>query len=256
MKCRVKLLVTFLLMICMTVGVSIQSKASDAVKLNKSRVVVDLSGDTVQLKVKNTTSKVKWSSADENLVKVNKKGELAPNEVGVTTVTATVDGKKYNCKVIVVDYAGMSDEQKEVVAFAVKHVGNRYVYGGSSLTKGTDCSGFTMSVYGNFGYDLVHNAKGQMDTVKKVSMKKIKPGDLIFYGSSKASCSHVAMYIGHDKVVHASNEQTGITISDFNYRNYVGVGRVLETETYTPDGKEFIENTNSLDEMARYAKSR
>ena len=63
-------------------------------------------------------------------------------------------------------------------------------------------------------------------------MKNIKPGDLIFYGSSKKNCSHVALYIGNNKVVHASTESTGIVVSDYNYRKYVGVGRVLKKATY------------------------
>ena len=63
-------------------------------------------------------------------------------------------------------------------------------------------------------------------------MRDIKPGDLIFYGSSKKACSHVALYIGNGKVVHASTETTGIVVSDYKYRKYVAVGRVLETETY------------------------
>lgn len=249
MKFRLRLLVTFLLMITMTMGVTSQTKAAGTVKLNKTKVVVDLS-EEVQLKVKNTTSKVKWSSADENIVKVDKQGNLSPKAVGYTTVTATVSGKKYNCRVIVVDYEGMSDEQKEVIGFALKHVGNRYVYGGSSLTKGTDCSGFTMAVYGNFGYDLVHNAYGQMVSVKKVTMKKIKPGDLIFYGRSRSSCSHVALYIGNEKVVHASNPENGITISEYDYRKHVGVGRVLKKETYTPEG------IDVTDDVTKFATSK
>jgi cell wall-associated NlpC family hydrolase len=81
-------------------------------------------------------------------------------------------------------------------------------------------------------------------------MKKIKPGDLIFYGTSKSNCSHVAMYIGNQKVVHASTERTGITISDYKYRKYVGVGRVLKTETYsTPD-------VEKEDSVTRYASGK
>ena len=85
-----------------------------------------------------------------------------------------------------------------------------------------------MAVYKKFGYNLFHNAYQQMKDTKKVKMKKIQPGDLIFYGSSKKNCSHVALYIGNEKVVHASTESTGIVISDYDYRKYVGVGRVLK----------------------------
>ncbi|MCM1180569.1 MAG: NlpC/P60 family protein [Clostridium sp.] len=225
-----------LLTLFLTAGLFVKVEvveAAGAVKLNKQKIVLEME-DSYQLKVKNTTKKIKWSSSDKKVVKVNSKGTLTPTGVGAATVTAKVGSKKYKCKVTVADYNGMSEEQKAVVSYALQYVGNRYVYGGSSLTKGTDCSGFTMAVYKKFGYSLPHNAYSQLTkkSVKKVSMKKIKPGDLIFYGASKKSCSHVALYIGNEKVVHASTESTGITISDYTYRKYVGVGRVLKKETY------------------------
>ena len=240
MKCRILGLFSLLLTLCMLGGVSIKAEAAGAVKLNKKKTVLEL-GEGEQLKVKNTDKKVKWSSEDKSVVKVDSQGRITSTGAGSTKVTAKVGKKKYTCKVTVADYTGMSDEQKEVVSFALQYVGNKYVYGGSSLTKGTDCSGFTMSVYKEFGYDLPHNAYDQMTakSVKKVKMSKIKPGDLIFYGSSKRSCSHVALYIGNQMVVHASTESTGITISDYQYRKYVGVGRVLKKETYSnPEGSE------------------
>ena len=250
MKCRIRLVLAVLFTFGMIACLSVQAEAAGKVKLNKTKVVVEL-GDTYQLQVKNTKKKVKWSTSDSNVVKV-KKGLLTPVAVGKAVVTAKVSGKKYKCTVVVADYTGMSVEQKQVVSYALKYVGNRYVYGGSSLTKGTDCSGFTMSVYKKFGYKLTHNAYGQLTTTKQVKMKKIKPGDLIFYGSSKKSCSHVAMYIGNGKVVHASTESTGITISDYNYRKYVGVGRVLKKATYP----ETDENTDVNDDVTRMATSK
>lgn len=248
MKRKTIALFVLLFTLCLAAGVSIKAEAAGAVKLNKTKMVLEM-GDTYQLKVKNTTKKVKWSSSDKKVVKVNSKGKLTPKSVGTATVTAKVGGKKYKCKVTVADYEGMSEEQKAVVSYALKYVGNRYVYGGSSLTNGTDCSGFTMAVYKKFGYSLPHNAYSQMSkkSVKKVSLKKIKPGDLIFYGSSKKSCSHVALYIGNEKVVHASTESTGIVISDYTYRKYVGVGRVLKKETYPP---------SQNDSTTRYAVSK
>jgi len=248
MKRKTIALFVVLFTLCLTAGVSVKVKAAGAVKLNKKKIVLELE-DTYQLKVKNTTKKVKWSSSDKKIVKVNKNGKLTPKGVGTATVTAKAGGKKYKCKVTVADYEGMSEEQKAVVSYALKYVGNRYVYGGSSLTKGTDCSGFTMAVYKKFGYNLPHNAYSQLakKSVKKVSLKKIKPGDLIFYGSSKKSCSHVALYIGNEKVVHASTESTGIVISDYTYRKYVGVGRVLKKETYPP---------SQDDSTTRYAASK
>ena len=231
MKRKVGLLLITLMVLCIAAVAPIKAGAAGKVKLNKTKVVLEL-GEKEQLKVNNTTSKVKWSSSNKRVVKVNSKGVLTSRSVGSAKVTAKVKGKKYTCKVVVADYEGMSVEQKQVVSYALQYVGNRYVYGGSSLTRGTDCSGFTMSVYKKFGYKLPHNAYSQLKKTKSVKMKNIRPGDLIFYGSSKKSCSHVAMYIGNGKVVHASTETTGIVISGYKYRKYVAVGRVLKKETY------------------------
>lgn len=224
----------------------VQVEAADQSKLNQSKLVLEM-GTTYQLKMKNANAKVKWSTSDKKIVKV-KKGMLTPVSVGTAKVTARVAGQSYTCLVTVADYSGMSVEQKEVVSFALKYVGNRYRYGGTSLTNGTDCSGFTYSVYRNFGYDMKRTAYQQLCATKNVKKKNLKPGDLIFYGSSKSSCSHVALYIGNKKVVHASTESTGIVISNYDYRRIVGYGRVLKKETYP--GEEIDESVNA------YAKSR
>lgn len=220
------LIVAFVTVTCMP----LQTSAAGKVALNKNKMVLEM-GTTQTLKVKNTKKSVKWSTSNKKIVKV-KKGVLTPVSVGTATVTAKVSGKSYSCKVTVADYTGMSIEQKQVVSFALKYVGNRYRYGGTSLTDGTDCSGFTYSVYRNFGYDMKRTAYQQLCDTKSVKKKNLKPGDLIFYGSSKRSCSHVALYIGNKKVVHASTESTGIVVSDYDYRKAVGYGRVLKKATY------------------------
>lgn len=107
--------------------------------------------------------------------------------------------------------------RKDVVNYALQFVGNPYVYGGSSLTKGTDCSGFTMSVYKHFGISLPHNSASQSKCGKKVSVSDVQPGDLLFYGNG-SGISHVALYIGNGQVVHASSRKTGIKISKYNYK--------------------------------------
>lgn len=251
MKNRNLVLFTLIFAICLIAGISTKVEAAGAVKLSQSKLALGLE-EVGQLQVLNTTGNVKWSSSNKNVVTVDGNGSIVSTGVGMAKVTAKVDGKKYICKVSVADYANMSDEQKSVVSYALQYVGNKYVYGGSSLTKGTDCSGFTMSVYKKFGYNLPHNSQSQMTSksVKKVSMKKLKPGDLVFYGSSKSNCSHVALYIGNEKVVHASNEITGITVSDYKYRKTLGAGRVLKTETYSApeEGQD--------DAVTRYAVSK
>lgn len=117
--------------------------------------------------------------------------------------------------------------RKDMVSYAKKFLGNRYVYGGTSLTKGTDCSGFTMRIYQKFGYKIPRTSRSQASASKKVSSAKKQKGDLIFYGSGKR-VSHVAMYIGNGKVIHASNARDGIKISKWNYRRYIKIGRFIK----------------------------
>ncbi len=103
----------------------------------------------------------------------------------------------------------------KAVSYALQFVGNPYVYGGTSLTKGVDCSGFTMKVYAHYGYSLPHSSKLQASYGKKVSLSKLKTGDLLFFaeGDDDASIYHVALYIGNGMMIHAVNENVGIVIS-------------------------------------------
>lgn len=114
-----------------------------------------------------------------------------------------------------------------VVAYALQFVGNPYVYGGTSLTNGTDCSGFTMSVYSNFGYGLNRTSTDQSYNGAAVSMDNLQPGDLLFYSNGGSGIGHVALYIGGGQVVHASTPATGIKISDVNYRTPITARRII-----------------------------
>ena len=102
------------------------------------------------------------------------------------------------------------------------------MYGGTSLTNGTDCSGFTMSVYKHFGYNLPRTSGSQSSYGKKVSsLSDAKPGDLLFY-SNGTRINHVALYMGNNKVIHASNPKDGIkTTSPANYRTIAKIRRVI-----------------------------
>lgn len=120
--------------------------------------------------------------------------------------------------------SGVSSSQASIVEYAKRFLGNRYVWGGASLTNGTDCSGFTMSLYAKYGYSLPHSAAAQAGCTRTVSSPK--PGDLFFY-SNGSRISHVAMYIGGGMVIHASNERDGIKISNAYYRHPVKIGRVM-----------------------------
>ncbi len=123
---------------------------------------------------------------------------------------------------------GVSDIRVSICEFAKQYVGNRYVYGGSSLTNGTDCSGFTMRVFQNFGISLPHSSSAQAGMGTKISASEAKPGDLFFYGSSSGRINHVALYIGGGQVVHASSPKTGIKINSAYYRTPVKVVRIIQ----------------------------
>lgn len=120
--------------------------------------------------------------------------------------------------------SGVSASQASIVEYAKQFLGNRYVWGGASLTNGTDCSGFTMSLYRKYGHSLPHNAAAQAGVTRRVSSPK--PGDLFFY-SNGSRINHVAMYIGNGQVIHASNPRDGIKISNAYYRHPVKIGRVM-----------------------------
>lgn len=121
---------------------------------------------------------------------------------------------------------GVSDVRASVVSYALQFVGNRYVWGGTSLEKGIDCSGFTMRILGKYGISLPHSSRAQPSYGTKISASEAKPGDLFFYGSGR-SISHVAIYIGNGQIVHASNKRDGIKVSNAYYRNPICVARYL-----------------------------
>lgn len=122
---------------------------------------------------------------------------------------------------------GVSDVRVELVEYAKQFLGNPYVWGGESLTKGVDCSGFVMKVYEKFGVKLPHYSGDQAVSGTKISTSELKPGDLIFYGNKKGHINHVGIYIGDSQVIHASNPKTGIKISTYNYRTPVKCVRIL-----------------------------
>lgn len=117
-------------------------------------------------------------------------------------------------------YSGGSGSS--VVDYATQFVGNPYVWGGTSLTNGADCSGFVQSVYNNFGVSLPRTSYEQQNAGREVSYSEAQPGDLICYGG------HVAIYMGNGKIVHASNSRDGIKVSDnAAYRTILSVRRLV-----------------------------
>lgn len=131
--------------------------------------------------------------------------------------------KPWNNKAYTYTYATtrtllFSDEARgEVLQYAKKFLGNPYVWGGTSLTNGCDCSGFAQQIFANFGYTLPRTSRQQAKAGTRIPVQEAKPGDLLFYQRESGFIYHVMIYLGDGKVIHAGSEATGILISDFNY---------------------------------------
>ena len=121
---------------------------------------------------------------------------------------------------------GVSDVRVELCQYAKQFIGNPYVWGGTSLTKGADCSGFTLSVFKKYGISLPHYSVSQSQMGTKVSLNDAKAGDLVFYAKGN-TVNHVAIYLGNGQVVHASSPRTGIKISNVGYRTIHSIRNII-----------------------------
>ncbi len=132
------------------------------------------------------------------------------------------DNKNYNSASSYIPAGGGSASGNAVAEFALQFKGNPYVWGGTSLTNGADCSGFVMSVYKNFGVSLPHSSTADRNVGSAVgSLAEAQPGDLICYSG------HVGIYIGGNQIVHASTSKTGIIVSNASYRNILAIRRIF-----------------------------
>ncbi len=118
-----------------------------------------------------------------------------------------------------------SSTRASLCNYACQFVGNPYVWGGTSLTRGADCSGFVMSVFAKYGISLPHSSRGQAYCGTSISASQMRPGDLVFYGSG--GINHVAIYIGNGMIVHAANTRRGIVLNSWNYMTPVKIVNVL-----------------------------
>ncbi len=109
----------------------------------------------------------------------------------------------------------------DVIAYATQFIGNPYVWGGTSLTNGADCSGFVMSVYAHFGYSLPRTSYAQEGCGRGVSYSEAQPGDIICYSG------HVALYMGGGMIVGAQSSRSGITTQNATYRTIIAVRRII-----------------------------
>lgn len=122
---------------------------------------------------------------------------------------------------------GVSKTRVDLVNKAKDYLGGRYIWGGTTLGKGVDCSGFTQQIYAKFGYYIPRTSYSQGASGTRISRSELKVGDLVFYGNS-SGINHVAIFIGNDRIIHASNKKDGIKISNMYYRNPVRYVRYIK----------------------------
>ncbi len=122
---------------------------------------------------------------------------------------------------------GVSDVRVSLVNYSKQFLGNPYVWGGTSLTKGCDCSGYVMQIFKKYGYSLPRTSRQQATCGTKISASQARPGDLFFY-SKAGRINHVAIYIGNGQVINASNPKSGIKINNAYYRTPAAVRRIIK----------------------------
>lgn len=127
-------------------------------------------------------------------------------------------------------YETNTELRASIVSYAMEYVGNKYVSGGTSLSSGTDCSGFTCFIYADFGYSISRTPEGQYSGAgRAIDYSQIQPGDIICYSSNGGkSCTHVALYIGDGQIVHSANSRKGVITSNADYEPIIGVRNVID----------------------------
>lgn len=176
--------------------------------------ILEISKDEKWVKIKRTEKLTGWIPASEMELKLDKEYVYTSEEYDeMIEAEWKADAGTYKLEKSSLPKSG---EARELIEYASKFLGNRYVWGGTSLTKGADCSGFVQSIFKHFGYHLNRTAAEQSRNGQEVSNNELKPGDLLFYHTDrrqKNRISHVAIYIGNGKIIHAANRRAGIIIS-------------------------------------------
>lgn len=178
-------------------------------------LVIVATGD---LRIKRIEQVITEVSYKDKIVKLDSYKKIKQEKKKSTTKKKTIKKKKTTSVV--------NTKGKSISTYAIQFNGNPYLHGGTSLTNGTDCSGFTQSVYKKFGKSLPRTVEAQAKVGTKVSFNSLKQGDLVFYSNGGSKPTHVAIYIGNGKIIHASNPRSGIKISTVNIMKKVVAKRI------------------------------
>lgn len=163
---------------------------------------------------------------EKNNIKEENKEEIQEQKADEEIIS--LENSTYSMSLAVVEETIPYNEiiSNQVVNYALQFVGNPYVYGGNSLTNGTDCSGFTKLVFANYGVYLPRSAPEQAYAGRHISLDDIMPGDIIVSGYDGVVC-HAALYIGDGKLVHALNSNVGIVVTSMYIMPIIDVRRVI-----------------------------
>lgn len=158
---------------------------------------------------------------------VDKKIDISDNKDELTG-PGVIKNKESNQEEKKNEIENVSNDRQKLLEYSMRFLGSKYKFGGNNPNTGFDCSGFTQYIYKHaLGKNLLRNSTSQYTQGNERNSENMQAGDLLFYGNGKR-INHVALYIGNGKVIHSSNERTGVKISPWNYRNPVGIKSILD----------------------------